>query len=84
MLLQLREAVCPAECALEGVRGGDDAPLVEEVADDLQADREAVAQAAREAEGRQARDRTRQRVNVVELHGVGIIGLCADGEGYGR
>ena len=70
---------------LEHLGGAEQRRLVEGLADELQAERQAVfREARRHRDARQAGEIHRHGEDVVQVHGDGIVHLLADGEGRRR
>ena len=62
----------------ECMRGAQHRRFVERLADNLQADRQAVRQAARHADRRNAGQVDRNRADIVQIHRQRVVDLLAD------
>src|SRR5258708_9425481 len=67
----------PVGHALQGMSAGENAPLAEVRADDLQPDRQPTDEAPRHRHPREPRGTRADRVHVVQVHGDGVGGLGA-------
>src|SRR5262249_18741634 len=83
-LLQDWSPPVPLGGLLVGVSGAEDRLFGEWLADDLEADREAVLEAARDRDGADAGHVDRDGADVGELHRQRVVALLADPEGDRR